>query len=932
MKLSTLRLALFWAILFLIHSSLTYSQVTTLEYFPNGDKEITIIFDVKLAKDGRAAGLLGRTNDVFMWSGAGTTDNGNAFEYQPPGQTNFNVPYEPGRMTSLGNDRWSIKIKPRDYFRVPANQPIKRLGLLLKNANGSAQTEDFFLKMYDGGFNMFVAEPNLNKIFNRGDKIKIRAFVSKKADNITADLNGIKRTVSNTDSLSIETTIPEDVINPYSIKITATSGNETINETINIVVKPTVTIKDLPNSTIKDGINYISDNSVILSLVAPKKEFVYVIGEFNNWKIDDKFLMNRTTSGDRYWIQIDNLVKGQEYAFQYLVDGSVAVADPFTEKTLDPNFDREIPASTYPNLKAYPRENPYGGVVSVLQTAQTPYNWKVKNFVRPAKEKLVIYELLIRDFIASRKYRDVADSLGHLKRLGINALQLMPINEFSANNSWGYNPIFYTAPDKAYGTKDDLKYLIDKCHENGIAVILDVVFNHADREFSYVKMYWDGAPSKDSPYFNVKATHPFSVFFDFNHESKYVQDYMDKCLEFWTKEYKIDGYRFDLSKGFTQTLTDPNVGLWGNYDLSRIKLLKRMYDKIRTYDKDSYLILEHFADNSEEIELANYGFMLWGNMNGAFRNIAKGVGDKLDWLSYQRRGWNNPNLVGYMESHDEERMMFDILRNGKNGEQTVRELPQAIERVKASAALFFAYPGPKMIWQFGEFGYDVSIDENGRVGIKPLKWEYMKDPARLKMYKTFAELIKLKTTQAAFNSTNFNENSAEMVKKINITHTSMDVHIIANMDVNTRVANFNFTKTGKWYDYFTGKEIEVTDINGKINLQPSEFHIYTTVKLPTPEAGLVPWMGDAGFVLNNEPNAQTFDYQAFPNPTTDKLTLKLGFGESEVIVEDLTGRRHFISTVSADEFTLDLANYPAGVYLVKTIQNGRTKTKRIVKK
>jgi hypothetical protein len=359
-----------------------------------------------------------------------------------------------------------------------------------------------------------------------------------------------------------------------------------------------------------------------------------------------------------------------------------------------------------------------------------------------------------------------------------------------------------------------------------------------------------------------------------------------------------------------------------------------MYDKVRAYDKDNYLILEHFADNSEEIELANYGFMLWGNLNGSFRNITKGTGDKLDWLSYKNRGWNNANLVGYMESHDEERMMFDILRNGKNGEQTVRELPQAIERVKAAAALFFAYPGPKMIWQFGEFGYDVSIDENGRVGNKPLKWEYMKDPVRFKMYKTFGELIKLKTSQAAFNSANFNESSAEMVKKINITHTSMDVHVIANMDVNSRAATFNFSKTGKWYDYFTGKEIDVTELTGKINLQPSEFHIYTTVKLPTPEAGLVPWMGDAGFVLSSEPNSQSFDYQVFPNPTEDKLTLKLETGKAEVTIEDLNGRRHYIAVVNGDTdngITLDLTNYPSGVYLIRTIQNGKTKTKRVVK-
>jgi hypothetical protein len=112
------------------------AQVTTEEIFPTGDKEITLIFDLKLAKDSRASGLLGKTSDVFLWSGAGDADAGDAFKYQPAGQTNFSVPFEKGKMTSLGNDKWSIKLTPRTYFNVPAGNPIVKLGLLLKSGDG----------------------------------------------------------------------------------------------------------------------------------------------------------------------------------------------------------------------------------------------------------------------------------------------------------------------------------------------------------------------------------------------------------------------------------------------------------------------------------------------------------------------------------------------------------------------------------------------------------------------------------------------------------------------------------------------------------------------------------------------------------------------------------------------------------------------------
>ena len=105
--------------------------------------------------------------------------------------------------------------------------------------------------------------------------------------------------------------------------------------------------------------------------------------------------------------------------------------------------------------------------------------------------------------------------------------------------------------------------------------------------------------------------------------------------------------------------------------------------------------------------------MLWGNQNGNARNIVKGNNNSLSGLNYKFKGWNEANLVSYIESHDEERIVYDALTNGRN---EVKNLATILERSKAVAALFFAYPGPKMLWQFGEFGYDVNIDFNGRTG------------------------------------------------------------------------------------------------------------------------------------------------------------------------------------------------------------------------
>src|SRR5690606_14971977 len=214
----------------------------------------------------------------------------------------------------------------------------------------------------------------------------------------------------------------------------------------------------------------------------------------------------------------------------------------------------------------------------------------------------------------AKNYATLADTLDYLANLGINALQLMPVNEFEGNSSWGYNPSFYFAPDKYYGAKNDLKQLIDECHGRGIAVILDVVLNHSFGQSPMVQLYFEnGRPSAGNPWFNAEPMHPFNVGYDFNHESEYTKAFVKDVLRFWMEEYRVDGFRFDLSKGYTQKnsgTSDNAVGAWSAYDASRIALWKDYNTFIRSIDQDCYVILEHFAEDSEEQVLAAEGMML----------------------------------------------------------------------------------------------------------------------------------------------------------------------------------------------------------------------------------------------------------------------------------------------------------------------------------
>ncbi|NJK85590.1 MAG: hypothetical protein HC906_06135 [Bacteroidales bacterium] len=416
------------------------------------------------------------------------------------------------------------------------------------------------------------------------------------------------------------------------------------------------------------------------------------MGDFNGWNLAENTLMNK--DGDHFWVDIDGLEPGKEYAFQYYIDGDLFIPDPYTNKVLDPWNDKYIPTETYPDILPYPSSA--SKLVSVLQTNKPVYNWVNTGFKTPPDSNLVIYELLIRDFSEGPENKEgningVLDRLDYLDQLNINALELMPFSEFEGNNSWGYNPSLYFATDKAYGTENDYKKLIDSLHGRGIAVIMDIVLNHSFSTSPLLQLYFDGEkPLPENPWYNADC--PNTVYcwgFDFNHESIHTQEFVDSVLRFWISEFKFDGFRFDFTKGFTNTKSDGSA-----YDASRIAILKRMTDKARAVKPDAILILEHFAENKEEQELEDYGFLIWGNMNYNYNEATMGYHEdnksNFSNISYKNRNWKNPHLVGYMESHDEERLMFKNLQYGAStGDYSVKRPLYSIGKAGNGGFVFY---------------------------------------------------------------------------------------------------------------------------------------------------------------------------------------------------------------------------------------------------
>lgn len=873
------------------------------------------------------------------------------------------------KATSLGNNKYQFTINNiRTFFGVPAGEIIKSIGILFRDANANtgavkkaanADGSDMFIPVYDNTIATRFITPVFQPTFARipepiskqvGDNIALTA-IANKSSVMKLFLNGTEiQSANNVTTISANPVIT--TAGTQTVRIDAIDGATTKSESFQFFASSAVTILPLPIG-VKDGINYeAGGTAATLVLYAPNKGRVSVIGEFpgKGWTEQPGSIMNKTADGNYWWIRLTGLTPGTEYAFQYLVDGTLKVGDPYAEKILDPNNDQFISATTYPALKAYPTGQTTG-IVSVLQTNAPTYTWGINNFTRPDKRNLVIYELLLRDFIGNHDWKTLKDTLSYLKRLGVNAIEVMPFNEFEGNLSWGYNGYQYFAPDKYYGPKNTLKEFIDSCHKNGIAVIMDIVLNHTYGPSPLAQLYWDAAnnrPAANNPWYNTVQPHAFGFGEDFNHESTATKYFFSRVLQHWVGEYKIDGYRVDFSKGLTQKVST-NDAAFSAYDASRIAILNNYSTAIKTVIPDPYIILEHFADDAEELELSNSGFMLWSNVWTQYQEASMGYlgNSNFERGIHTTRGWTNPALVTFMESHDEERITF---KNGKygnsSGAYSVKDFATSLKRMELNAAFMLTIPGPKMIYQFGELGYDFSrcyLSTNGEGGdcntktdAKPIRWDYQQVAQRKQLYDVYSSLNKLRFQPLykdvfIANNINLTRNLGGGVKSITIrsaNDTSM-LAIVGNFDVTAQTTTFSFPAAGTWYDYISGSTITATGAAQSITLQPGEYHIYLNRNLaPVVVVPVTPVTQLAARITPTPTRAASATVLEIAVPSDSKVQADLfnSMGQSvrNILNERLVKGKYMIP------LTDKISNLAAGVYLMKIDAAGKTVTTRLV--
>ncbi|MFW5973383.1 MAG: alpha-amylase family glycosyl hydrolase, partial [Bacteroidota bacterium] len=843
----------------------------------------------------------------------------------------------PSRMTLDENDdeyRYTIRLRVGETYTYKVHYH--------RNSSGSeyAWLSDPLNDRVTGSNNDSVLELTDPMIFQparRHDtsgsitEVSATILASAQIDSVGFEVNGVLQDglpYLNAETGIFRYTLPEAIPpgSQFALGIRTTSG-ERASVSVG-VIPPTVVDAPRPEG-IEDGINQAgpSTGTVTFSLFAPGKSYVYLIGDFNDWQVSDDFLMYRDavrSDSVHWWITVDGLEPGREYGFQYFIDGQLRLADPFAEKVLDPVFDRYISTSTYPGLKPYPTSQT-SEIVGVFRAQQDEARVVEPRPGTPQHE-LVIYELLIRDFLEDATYETLRDTLQYFKRLGVNAIELMPVSQFNGNLSWGYDPTFHAAIEKAYGPRHTLEAFIEQAHAEGIAVIVDVVYNHAHDRSSLVRLY---GPSSGNPF--LGPGHAYNVFFHLNHDHPYIQYYVDRANRFWLEEMRVDGFRFDLSKGFATNVTDRS--LLDGYNAERIANLKRMADAIWDMDVATegidpegwqpYIILEHFAADTEERELAQYrmdegrpGMMLWNNVNHSYNEATMGYHSNGQsnfsraYFGSGGRGWTVPHLVSYMESHDEQWLMFKNLTYGNSGPNgyDITHLPTALDRMKLAGTFFFTIPGPKMMWQFGELGYgggpdeclkpgdgtdgDCSPADPGRTAQKPVRWEYYEDPLRQKLFKTWSELLRLRREHAVFRDpeTDVSLSVSGPVKRITLRHEEMDVVIVGNFDVSDREIVSSFPSDGTWYDFFNGTTVDVEGATLTEVLLAGDFRLYTSEFIEPAEAGLITVSSESDALL---PVSFTLE-QNYPNPFNPSTLISYSLdraAHTTLEVFDLLGRR-----------------------------------------
>jgi hypothetical protein len=277
--------------------------------------------------------------------------------------------------------------------------------------------------------------------------------------------------------------------------------------------------------------------------------------------------------------------------------------------------------------------------------------------------------------------------------------------------------------------------------------------------------------------------------------------------------------------------------------------------------------------------------------------------------------------------------MYDAITYGSsvNALHNAKSSYIALARSEAAAVMLLTTPGPKMIWQFGEMGYDFTINYGCRVCNKPIRWNYLDQSNRKRLFDVYKATMNLRQNYPTFQSLTFTHALTGTMKRIVYTHPAMDAVVMANFSVQVTNTTGSFTSTGWWYEYFTGDSINVLTTNMAMTFQPGEYRIYTQQRITKPS--ILSVLGLADF------SNDFSDLAVAPNPFNNELEVAFEAQNNEpctLQIIDLTGKVIYTSQLNSDGSgnyydVISLGHLEVGTYFLRLRNGDNIQQQKIVK-
>ncbi len=577
-------------------------------------------------------------------------------------------------------------------------------------------------------------------------------------------------------------------------------------------------------------VDLFAPHTVTFVLTAPFKPYVALVGDFNGW---DTRTNRMVTDGSGLWWTTIPHPGATRYGFYVAIDqdSHAWIGDPYATQVV---WDEPTPWGWLPVPSA------------------PPFAWKDANWRTPPLRDLAIYELCVRDFaggwVADQPHYgalpDLLSYVDYLVALGVNAVELMPIQAFPGNSSWGYNPVFYFAIANSYGRPDDLKRLVDACHARGLAVILDVAFNHAWSQQPYYHIYPPLYGPKGewladwNPFFHQT---PAAINgwggLDWDHFSPVTTHYFQDVVRFWLREYHVDGFRFDWVGGVEYDSRAPQRA-----DFDPYHGMHAIGWAARQEKPDCLLIGEYWqlegtnpAKSAARLVQETPMDACW---NDQFHHIVDEVlNQRWEWekrdiyqalAGYREQGFTSAaQTVNYSCSHDEVRPEHEI--KFYSGKHITRPRGWSLDQVARAKGLLglialFTAPGVPLLWQGQEFAEDGART----IDFQPLDWAKLREPAHAAHYKQVVRLLHarrahaaLRSEHLAFFSTDFVQDKLVAFRRwANDASIGEQVVVALNFDHRQQRITLPFPHNGPWREVVQDQGITVRNGAHSVRLGP----------------------------------------------------------------------------------------------------------------